>query len=95
MHKLLKLKLPDMTKRVASMRSGCVSINRTTKVRVDNILMDSGALHSSYISQDWVDKHRLELQDKIRRVNGYVTLGDNVTRVPVKERILLSVEFVD
>ena len=94
-HKLLKLKLPGMTRRVASMRSGCVSVNRSMKVRVESILMDSGALHSSYVSQDWVDKHRLQLQNEIRRVNGYVSLGDNVTRIPVKERILLSVEFVD
>ena len=35
------------------------------------------------------------MQDKIRRVDGYVALGDNVTRIPVKERILLNVESVD
>ena len=42
-----------------------------------------------------MDKHRLQLHDKICSVNGYVTLGDNVTRIPVKEKILLNVEFVD
>ena len=48
-HKMLKLRLPGVTDKVASMKTGLVNINRRLKIRVPNILLDSGALHSSYI----------------------------------------------
>jgi hypothetical protein len=46
---------------------------------LDKVLMDTEALHSSYISRDLVDKHGDALQWKNMHVNGKVRLG--ITRL--------------
>jgi hypothetical protein len=48
---------------------------------VDNVLLDSGAIHKSYISEQFVNKYREILSEKIKKVNGNVKLGDNITVV--------------
>ena len=58
---------------------------------LDKVLMDTGALHSSYISRDLVDKHRDAWRGKVMHVNGKVRLGDNKTEVNVTERIKIDV----
>ena len=45
--------------------------------------MDTGALHSSYISRDLVDKHRDAWRGKVMYVDGKDCLGDNKTEVSV------------
>ena len=47
------------------------------------VLMDTGALHSSYISRDLVDKHMAAWRGKVRHVDGKDCLGDNKTEVSV------------
>jgi len=47
------------------------------------VLMDTGALHSSYISRDLVDKHRDAWRGKVMHVDGKNCLGDNKTEVSV------------
>ena len=62
------------------------------KVEMSTVLWDSGALHSSYISQHWVDRHREALQNRIRKEETMVRLGDSMTRVHLKEKLSLEIE---
>ena len=52
--------------------------------------MDTGALHSSYISRDLVDKHRDAWRGKVMHVDGKDCLGDTKTEVSVTEIIKLD-----
>ena len=58
---------------------------------LDKVLMDTGALHSSYISRDLVDNRREAWRGKVMHVNGKVRLGDNKTEVKVTERVKITV----
>jgi hypothetical protein len=58
---------------------------------LDKVLMDTGALHSRYISRDLVDKHRGAWRGKVIRCDGKVRLGDNKTEVNVTERVKIDV----
>ena len=55
------------------------------------VLMDTGALHSSYISRDLVDKHRDAWRGKVMHVDGKDCLGDNKTEVSVTENVKIDV----
>ena len=54
------------------------------------VLMDTGALHSSYISRDLVDKHRDAWRGKVMYVDGKDCLGDNKTKVSVTENVKID-----
>ena len=58
------------------------------------MLWDSGALHSSYISLQWVDRYREALGDRVRNGGTLVRLGDSKTQVRLKEKVTLEVEAV-
>ena len=55
------------------------------------VLMDTGALHSSYISRDLVDKHSDAWRGKVMHVDGKDCLGDNKTEVSVTENVKIDV----
>ena len=55
------------------------------------VLMDTGALHSSYISRDQVDKHRDAWRGKVMHVDRKNCLGDNKTKVSVTENVKIVV----
>ena len=56
-------------------------------VEIASCLFDSGALQSSYLSQDWVNRNRSILEPYIRTdEGGYVRLGDNKTIIKEKEK---------
>ena len=92
---LLKLCYPEMESVVASVCSGSIVINDSRKIRLPRVLFDTGALHGSYISRELIDRFRVSMGSRIRKVDGEVVLGDNNTRIRVKERITLPIEFVD
>jgi len=58
---------------------------------LEKVLLDTGALHSSYISRDLVDKHRDAWRGKVVQCDGKVRLGDNKTEVNVTERVKIDV----
>jgi hypothetical protein len=58
---------------------------------LDKVLMDTGALHSSYISRDLVDKHRDAWRGKVMHVERKDCLGDNKTEVSVTENDKIDV----
>ena len=55
------------------------------------VLMDTGALHSSYISRDLVDKHRDAWRGKVMHADGKDCLGDNKTEVSVTKNVKIDV----
>jgi len=62
------------------------------KVELSKVLWDSGALHASYISQQWLNRHREVLRDRIRNEETIVRLGNSKTKVNLKEKVTLEVE---
>lgn len=62
-------------------------------VAIENTLFDSGALQASYISKEWVDKHREHIQRRIRPCRGRVRMADNKTVVEVHEHFRTLVTF--
>jgi hypothetical protein len=62
---------------------------------VDNVLLDSGAIHKSYISEQFVNKYREILSEKIKKVNGNVKLADNITTKQITETVELELQITD
>ena len=80
--------------KVPVVRSGMILFNGV-RVCVSKILLDSGAIHSSYISKNLVDSNRDVWDGAIRKVDGKVTLGDNSTTVSVDETVTLELELIN
>ena len=59
-------------------------------VCVNKVLMDLGAVHKSYINIDVVNKYRDKVSHNIKKVNGWVKLGDNMTTKQITETIELQ-----
>ena len=57
---------------------------------LDKVLMDTGALHSSYISRDLVDKHMDAWREMVMHVDGKDCLGDNKTEASVTENVKID-----
>lgn len=91
---LFKLRFPKDHDSYPVLRSGSI-VCGSRRVVVDKVLFDSGALHSSYVSVDLVNKYREEWSHRIRNVEGFVKLADQETVTKVNERITLDLEFID
>ena len=64
------------------------------ELTIKDILFDTGASHSSYISQQLVDTNRKIWEHCIRKVDAEVTLGDNTTRLLITEAVVLNLTFI-
>ncbi len=62
-------------------------------ITVPSVLFDSGAIHSSYVSRQFLDRHRPTLQPHVTRCSGVVKLGDNHTTVQITELVSLDILF--
>jgi len=82
-------------KYTAAQTEGLLLLQDGSTIAVSNVLFDSGALHSSYISSKLVDKHLDILSTYITKTHGRVLLGDNKTEVNVTQMISIQVQFVD
>ena len=91
---LLQLRYPVLKKKVASMDSGVIC-DEGVKILMKKVLFNSGAMHSSYISKELVDRNRSSWSSKIKAANGLVRLGDNVTTRPVTEQVTLTTKFTE
>ena len=91
---LFKIRFPELVGKVPVVRSGMILFNGV-RVCVSKFLLDSGAIHSSYISKNLVDSNRDVWDGAIRKVDGKVTLGDNSTTVTVDERVTLELELIN
>ena len=86
---LFKICFPELGGKIPIARAGRILFDGV-HVCVTKILLDSGAIHSSYISKSLVDMHRDVWDRVIRKVDGKVTLGDNTTTITVDERVTLE-----
>ena len=60
------------------------------------VLLDSGALHASYVSIRWLNRHRESLNpERLKPIKGSVLLGDSKTKVDVKEMAILDLRVKD
>ena len=57
-------------------------------------LLDSGALGSSYVSQQWVNENPEAVQDR-RKINFEVKFGDSRTKQSLKEEVRVRMALVD
>jgi len=66
--------------------------NNSKLITVKNILCDSGALHGSYMSKQFLARIRNDLgPNQIKKVNSDVRLGDNKTIVAIDEVVILEI----
>ena len=64
----------------------------TYKAKLRNILMDSGALHGSYISNTWYENNRDRINPTcVKAVEGTVVMGDDETTQRVNTMVVLTV----
>ncbi|MEY4860558.1 MAG: hypothetical protein RL059_257 [Bacteroidota bacterium] len=70
------------------------SINNLFNIKVENILIDSGAIHASFVNEDFVKPHREVLKEYITPVSGTARLA-NGSVVPIKEKIIMNLVLVD
>ena len=90
---MFHLRFPEYSSRgIASIKNGVIRENGI-EVMMGKVLFDSGALQSSYISSELVDKNRESWKGRIVKHKGLVRLGDNQTTKEVNERITLRMEF--
>lgn len=62
---------------------------------VPRVLFDSGALHGSYVSKNYINKHKVYFNPLLRSANITTRLADNKTLVRVDNVIDLTIEFKD
>ena len=68
----------------------------TYKAKLRNILMDSGALHGSYISNTWYENNRDRINPTcVKAVEGTVVMGDDETTQRVNTMVVLTVIIKD
>ena len=72
--------------------SGDVQVDNNF-VEVDNILFDSGAMQTSYMSEHWMDEHRAQIQPRLRACRGRIRLADNQTVGDISERFRTLASF--
>ena len=81
------------TSRPLSFREGIFRVGEN-EVKICEVLMDTGALHKSYISSELVQKHRDVWKDNIIPYRSVARLADQVTKVETTEMVRGSLSFV-
>jgi hypothetical protein len=93
-HNVFIMNYPEATIYKAVYRSGVIRLPQKL-IELTNVLFDSGALHSSYISKSFIEKHKYYLQPYIQDANINVRMADNVTTVHIDKVAILDLEFTD
>ena len=59
---------------------------------VEHILHDTGAVHASYVSSQWLhDKRESGCAFDMHEVNTHVILGDSRTKIKISEAAMLKI----
>ena len=62
------------------------------KALLNHVLMDSGALHGSYISNTWFEQNREHINPTcVKAVDGTVVMGDDATTQRINTMVVLTV----
>lgn len=56
-------------------------------------LLDSGASSRNYVSSAFMERHEALMRHCIEEVDTYVTLGDGLTRKPIRRMVTLQLEY--
>ena len=64
-----------------------------SEIRIKNILMDTGALHGSYVSTNFIEKHRQLLSGYIHKGSGKVKFGNDNNIRNVTEVLILPIKI--
>ena len=68
----------------------------TYKSKLENVLMDSGALHGSYVSNTWFENNRDRINPTcVKAIQGTVVMGDDETTQQVNTMVVLTVILKD
>ena len=70
-----------------------VSININPPITTDNVLFDTGALHTNYISKEFVNKHLSSLRKHMFRKSSTTTLADKKTKISMEYIMFLPVSI--
>jgi hypothetical protein len=68
---------PEVNLHTSMYREGRINLSKNSYLDFGTALFDSGALHASYVSKKFVDRHRRQLSPYIRKYNSKVRLGDS------------------
>ena len=94
----MRTKTPAEIRKIAAFMqmSGKVTFPVSTKTAAANkILLDSGALHASYVSTRWYNKHKDLLNEKQTiPVEGVVYLGDSRTEMKIDKLVVLDLHVL-
>ena len=86
---------PRQTSRGFSFYSkGYISVD-AQEIPLPKVLFDTGASHASYISEDFVNKHKQVLQQYISPHKATTVLGDGKTKCEIKECLRVPCSFMD
>ena len=69
--------------------------NPVGDIHIPEILVDSGAIHSSYISQSFVDLHLSYFGPRLKPCKHSVRLGDGKTSLRLTHTVLVPVSIID
>ncbi len=75
-------------------KEGEIIIDEDTRILVPTVLFDTGALHGSYISQSFVNKHKAMLIPFLYSCNGMVRLADNKTIINITQLCIVPIAFI-
>ena len=96
---LLRSKTPAEIQRIAAFMqtSGKVSFPISSKeAPAPKILLDSGALHASYVSRRWYNRYKDLINPKqIIPVEGVVFLGDSKTKMQIDKIVVLDLHVLN
>ena len=96
---LLRSKTPAEIRKIAAFMqlSGKVTFPSSTKTSLaPKILLDSGALHASYVSTRWYNHNKDLLNEKqIIPVEGTVFLGDSKTAMTINKLLVLDLHVLN
>ena len=87
--------VPEVVLRKAVFVRGSIVVSGHDNVVIEDCLFDSGAIHSSFIRKEFVDKHRDVLRDCLFPSDGAAKLADNGTIVRFSEVLIVTVLFED
>ena len=93
-HSLYLHYLPEATLYSAVYKQGSLDIPKQDPITVSKVLFDTGALHSSYLSISFFEKHKEKLLPFLKPHKGCVRLADGKTFINTNHVINLPISFV-
>jgi hypothetical protein len=86
---------PVLRTKCAVHSCGELQLGSSEWIMLENILHDTGSISANYISKQLVDRYRIQLKDKIRKRNHYVTLAEKGNTVTTNEEVYITLRFTE